>query len=71
MDNKIGTVGWSRDADLPIRGAYTEESQENQHDVDGRRGRSVSPITAMHSRRFFLFYKQKQNNEKVTFVRLG
>lgn len=66
--DEVERIGWSRGAGLSraksTRGAYTEKSEKNQHDVDGRSRRSVSPITAMHSRRFFLFYKQKRGNEK-------
>ena len=70
--DKVDTVGWSREAGMPqtklIRDAYTEESQKNQHDVDGRSRRSISPITAVHSCWFFLFCKQRYNNEKITFI---
>ena len=61
---KVEGIGWSRGAGLSraksIRGAYTgEKCEKNQHDVDGRSRGSVSPITAVHGRRFFLLYKQK------------
>lgn len=47
----------------PIRALYTEKSEENQRDVDGRSARRVLAIAPVHGRWLFLLYKEKQQQQ--------